>query len=41
MLRLVYACANWTNAVFGSFVEIKLENGLTWFLICFSKKKKI
>jgi len=21
------------------FVKIKIENGLTWFLICFSKKK--
>jgi len=21
------------------FVEIKVENGLTWFLICFSKEK--
>jgi len=25
---------------FVHFVEIKVENGLTWFLICFSKKKK-
>jgi len=23
------------------FVDIKVENGLTWFLICFSKKKHI
>jgi len=23
------------------FVEIKVENGLTWFLICFSKSKNI
>jgi len=23
------------------FVEIKVENKLTWFLICFSKKKNI
>jgi len=22
------------------FVKTKAENGLTWFLICFSKKKK-
>jgi len=21
------------------FVEVKVKNGLTWFLICFSKKK--
>jgi len=28
-----------TNDVGTFFIVIKVENGLTWFLICFSKKK--
>jgi len=30
-----------TYAVFGTFVEIKVENELTWSFISFSKKKKL
>jgi len=33
--------AYWTYAVFVRFVERKVENRLTWFFICFSKKKKM
>jgi len=40
MLNLVYIYANWTYEVFGTFC-IKVENGLKWFLICFSKKKNV